>query len=113
MRPPYLRRHFPRSRVVLISDGDDQPYADLARRYDFRLIPGGHLLALPPGRLDVARLLDGPEDDPFRIDPDAQVRRPFRSLPGFAAVFGTLETVTEGAGARQPSRRTSGAGASG
>lgn len=97
---PHLRRHFPRSRVVLISDGDGQPYADLARQYGFRLVVGDHLMALPTCHRYVTRLLDalldGPEEYLFRIDPDAQVWRPFRRLPAFTALFGTLETVSEG-----------------
>lgn len=97
---PRLRRHFPRSRVVLIGDGDGEQYGDLARQFGFRFVPGEHLMALPTCHRYVTRLLDalleGPEDYLFRIDPDARVWRPFRHLPAFTSVFGTLETLTEG-----------------
>jgi len=99
---PLARRHFPGSRIVIISDGDDDRYDDLAARYRFDYIRGQHLMALDSADLYVTRLLNallaGPETYLFRIDPDARICRRFRQLPAFSSIFGTLETVTAGLG---------------
>lgn len=96
----HLRKAYRRSRVVLLSDGDDDAYEDIARRFKCTLVRGKHLYRLNTAHLWVARLLrhllDGPETYLFKIDPDTHVWRKLRSLPSFTSLFGTLETVSEG-----------------
>ena len=98
-----LRKAYKRSRVVLISDGDDDGYDDLAERFGCSLIRGEHLYRLETAHVWVARLLQhllaGPETYLFKIDPDTRVWRKLRSLPAFTSLFGTLETVSEGCNA--------------
>ena len=97
---PLFRAAYPRSRVVLITDGDGEDYTAIARHFGFDLLEGGHLMALPTCDQYVRRmltaLLDGSEAYLFRIDPDARVWRRFNRMPAFSSVFGTLETFTEG-----------------
>jgi hypothetical protein len=94
-----LRRVYPRSRVTLIVDGDDEPYEDLALRFGCTLVRGQHWFTLETCHLYVERLLtsmaSGPEPYTIKIDPDTKVWRRFRRLPGYSCVFGTLETATE------------------
>ncbi len=95
----YLRGHYPRARVCVVSDGDGVSYGDLARKYRLTYIEGEHLMTLATCHLYVERLLnillDGPEEYLFRIDPDTRVWRPFISLPAFSCLFGTLESISE------------------
>jgi hypothetical protein len=95
-----LRTAYPHSRVVLINDGDGETYADVAATYGCRYVAGEHLHRLETCHLYVRRLLaelaDGRETYCFKIDPDTAVWRRFHALPAFSALFGTLETVTEG-----------------
>jgi hypothetical protein len=97
---PMLRKHYPQSRVVLISDGDGETYEDIAALYQFQYIRGEHLMRLDTAHLYVERLLtaliEGPERYCFRIDPDTKIWRRLKSLPSFTSIFGTLETVSEG-----------------
>ena len=98
----YLRESYPRSRVVLIADGDAQSiprYALLAREHRASLIPGEHLMRFETSHQYVSRLLEqavaGPERYFFRIDPDTRIWRRFSWLPELSCGFGTLETVTD------------------
>lgn len=95
-----LRACYPASRVVLISDGDGEDYAQLARKYAADLVQGEHLHGLATCHDYVSRVLGalaaGGEPYGFKIDPDTAIWRRFHSLPGVSSVFGTLETVTEG-----------------
>lgn len=95
-----LRASYPTSRVVLITDGDDEEYTEVARAFGADLIVGEHLHALATCHRYVTRVLEalasGGEPYCFKIDPDTAVWRRLRSLPAFSCVFGTLETITEG-----------------
>jgi hypothetical protein len=97
---PILREHYPTSRIVVISDGDDTDYSNIARRWNCELVGGDHLMTLYKGHLYVQRLLrsllDGNEQYLFRIDPDVRVWRRLRMLPAFSCIFGTVETLSEG-----------------
>jgi len=97
---PLLRESYPTSRVVLITDGDDDPYEDIAAQYHCDYRAGQHLMKLDTGHLFVRRLLvellRGPERYLFKIDPDTRIWRRFSGLPEAPSLFGTLETVSEG-----------------
>jgi hypothetical protein len=97
---PLLRNCYPTSRVVLINDGDDEGYKDIAAQHQCDYVPGEHLMALATGHLFLRRLLvellRGPERYYFKIDPDTRIWRRFSRLPAAPSIFGTLETVSEG-----------------
>jgi hypothetical protein len=96
----HLRAIYPHARVVLIADGDGVDYGVLAEKHVCEYYRGEHWMTLEHSHLYVARLLElsltGDETYCFRIDPDARVWRRFTSLPAFSAIFGTLETISEG-----------------
>ncbi len=94
-----LRRQVPGARVVLVSDGDDDPrWAALAARHGAEYVRGERLYAVERGGAIVQRLLDlhlrRPTPWLLRIDTDTRVHRRFQALPGGACVFGTLERRT-------------------
>lgn len=102
-----LRAAYPGSRIVLISDGDEENlgrYQAVAREYGAHLFPGEHLYRLETCHLFVERwlrlALEGPERFAFKIDPDTRLWRRFSWLPGIPCGFGTLETVTVAYGDR-------------
>jgi hypothetical protein len=96
----HLRAIYPDARVVLIADGDGVDYGPLASRYGCTYHEGQHWMTLEHSHLYVRRLLtlslNGNETYCFRIDPDTRVWRRFTRLPAFSAIFGTLETISEG-----------------
>jgi hypothetical protein len=96
---PLLRAQYPASRVVLINDGDDEDYEDLAQAFACDYVRGEHLCQLSTCHLYVRRMLcalsRGSETYCVKIDPDTRVWRRFSVLPGFSSMFGTLETITE------------------
>lgn len=103
----YLRQSYPRSRVVLLVDGDVENigrYAQLASEFKAELVAGEHLMEFQTSHLYVTRLLQqalaGGEPYFFRIDPDTRIWRRFAWLPGLNCAFGSLETVTAGLNAR-------------
>jgi hypothetical protein len=94
-----LRRQYPGSRIVVISDGDDQSYEALRGWSGVEFIDGTHLHTLETCHLYVARMLralvSGPESYCFKIDPDTCVWRRLLNLPHSPSMFGTLETLSE------------------
>jgi hypothetical protein len=95
-----LRRVFPAARVILVSDGDDDPrHAALAGRCGAEYVRGERLSAVRRGGQVVQRMLDlflqRPSPWLFRIDTDTRVHRRFRWLPAGTCVFGTLEHETQ------------------
>jgi hypothetical protein len=54
---PLLRDCYPTSRVVLVNDGDDESYQDIATQYHCDYRAGEHLMKLETGHLFVRRLL--------------------------------------------------------
>lgn len=94
-----LRRATPSARLVLVSDGDDDPrFEALAAEVTAEYTRGRRLYAVEEGGRIVARMLAlylaRPTPWLFRIDTDTRVHRPFRRLPAGACVFGTLEHRT-------------------
>lgn len=94
-----IRRHYPGSRIAVISDGDDVDYEPIVAEYALSLIRGEHWRPTATGHRYVARLLETmlavPETYLFKIDPDTWVRRRFRRLPLFSCLFGTIESRSE------------------
>ncbi len=94
-----LRRHYPGARVVLVTDGDDDPrWPALCARHDAEYVRGERLFEVARGGAIVQRLLElhlrRPTPWLLRIDTDTRVQRRFRALPSGACVFGTLERRT-------------------
>lgn len=94
-----VRGAYPGARVVLVSDGDDDPrWPRLAARHGAEYVRGERLYAVACGGCIVARLLELHLERPsawlFRIDTDTRVHRRFRYLPRGCCVFGTLEHHT-------------------
>jgi len=90
-----LRRHYPTARVVIDVDGDDdERWATLRDDFKLDLEYGERLFLLEHGGAIVKRMLERVTQDPthrrwiFRIDTDTDIRRRFRSLPGWD-YFGT------------------------
>jgi asparagine synthase (glutamine-hydrolysing) len=91
-----LRRHFPMARVIVRSDGDDDPMHHrlvdrhrLEYRLEDRLFPienGGRLV-----HRMLQMFLERPTRYLFKIDPDTAVHRRFTSLPARSGHFGTVQ----------------------
>lgn len=90
-----LRRNYPGSRLVLISDGDaDFPGEDFARRFAAEYELGENLYALHHGGQMVHRLLEvymrAPARVLVRLDSDARIDRRFAGLPRRPGLYGTI-----------------------
>lgn len=95
----HLRRIYPASRVIITSDGDDDPrYPALAARYQAEYTVGAKLYPIENGGKMVQRMLDAflarPSKYLFKIDTDTRIHRRFRYLPQGRCIFGTLEWET-------------------
>ena len=91
-----LRRHFPEARVVVRSDGDDDPrHAELVARYGVEYHREPRLFPVENGGAIVVRMLELYLERPtrylFKLDTDTLVHRRFRYLPARDALFGTLQ----------------------
>jgi colanic acid/amylovoran biosynthesis glycosyltransferase len=91
-----LRRHFPAARVVVRSDGDDDPrHEQLIARYGVEYHREPRLFPVENGGAIVARMLQIYLEHPTRylikLDTDTVVHRRFRHLPTRDALFGTLQ----------------------
>jgi hypothetical protein len=94
-----VRRVFPGVRLLLVSDGDDDPrWPVLAARARADYVRGDWLYGLEHGGRIVQRMLalhlERPTPWLIRIDTDTRVHRRFRWLPLGTCVFGTLERET-------------------
>lgn len=94
-----LRKIYPASRVIMISDGDDDPrFPELAARHQAEYTAGERLYPIENGGKMVQRMLDAflarPSKYLFKIDTDTRVHRRFRYLPQGRCIFGTLEHET-------------------
>lgn len=94
-----LRKHFPKARVIVVSDGNDSPaWPKLARRFGATYHRGESLYRTSAGGQIVQRMLDrymeAPTDYLFKIDTDTKTHRRFDFLPTGKCVFGTLEWQT-------------------
>jgi hypothetical protein len=96
----HLRASYPTSRVVMIADGDNTSYEELADEFRCSYVRGEHLHRLVTCDQYVRRMLtafsEGRESYCIKIDPDTRIWRRLHHLPAFSSVFGTLETVSEG-----------------
>src|ERR1043166_5544521 len=95
-----LRHNYPSSRVVLRSDGDQDPRFPLlagAHSVDFR--EESRLFGIENGGAVIERMLEIFLETPtrylFKIDPDTAVHRRFKYLPLRSGVFGTLQCEEE------------------
>lgn len=92
-----LRILYPRSQVIVCSDGDPDPalqtIANVARA---RFHMGENLYALGNGGRVCQRMLglflEQPSDYLFKIDPDTGLHRRFSFLPNHFGIFGTLQS---------------------
>jgi hypothetical protein len=100
-----VRRHYPGSRVIVLSDGDDDPrFARLAERFGAEYTAGERLYGIEHGGKMIQRMFDAfllrPSDYLFKIDTDTRIHRRFRYLPTGCIAFGTLEWETARSGTR-------------
>ncbi|MBB6430394.1 hypothetical protein [Algisphaera agarilytica] len=94
-----LRRVYPNAKVLMVSDGDDNPvWPKIAQRHNARYVAGARLYATEYGGRMIQRMLDLYAENPtpylVKIDTDTWVHRRLRYLPTGCKVFGTLEWVT-------------------
>lgn len=88
-----LRKSYPEARVMLQSDGDDNPaYHELALRYGCSYFMGKRLYGRESGGKMLQRMLNdflcGGGEWMVKIDTDTRIDRPFRTLPSDRAVYG-------------------------
>ncbi len=91
-----LRSSFPDSRVIVRSDGDDDPrHASFVSRYNVEYFPEDRVFTVENGARAVARMFElfrlEPTDFLFKLDPDSAVHRRFKFLPRRNSHFGTLQ----------------------
>ncbi len=91
-----LRKHYPRSRVILRSDGDTDPrLPTLAERYEVDFRCESRLFGIENGGAVIERMLvlflEQPTRYLFKIDPDTVIHRRFKYLPARSGLFGTLQ----------------------
>lgn len=94
-----LRLHYQTSRVIIISDGDDDPrYRQLSQRFNAEYTAGERLYTVQNGGKMLQRMLNAFLERPcsylIKIDTDTLVHRRFRYMPAGPAVFGALEWET-------------------
>ena len=95
-----LRKHYPRSRVILRSDGDPDPrFPILAQRHNVDFRAESRLFNIENGGAVIERMLviffEKPTRYLFKIDPDTVFHRRFRYLPVLSGLFGTLQCEQE------------------
>ena len=95
-----LRKHYPRSRVILRSDGDPDPrFPILAKRHNVDFRGESRLFNIENGGAVIERMLviflEKPTRYLFKIDPDTVIHRRFRYLPVRSGLFGTLQCEQE------------------
>jgi hypothetical protein len=92
-----LRRHYPGSRVIVCSDGDDDPrFPRIAQEMGAEFYLGEWLYGLEHGGRHCHRMLEfflqAPSAYLFKIDPDTAIHRRFAYVPTQSGVFGTLQS---------------------
>src|SRR2546428_4981019 len=95
-----LRKHYPTSRVILRSDGDQDPrFPLLASDHKVEFHGELRLFGIENGGAVIERMLELFLERPtrylFKIDPDTVIHRRFKYLPGRSGVFGTLQCEEE------------------
>ena len=93
-----LRRHYPAARIMVRSDGDDDPRLDaLAEALRLEVRRGRRLFTVENGARLVHTMLEMYLEDPapylFKIDPDTDFHRRFQRLPEAGGHFGTVMRV--------------------
>lgn len=91
-----IRGAYPDARVLVRSDGDDDPrIATIAAAHGARFVDDINRYGLTHGgdyvQVMFERFLEAPTDWLFKIDPDTRVHRRFEALPDGCRVFGTLQ----------------------
>lgn len=91
-----LRKHYPVSRVILRSDGDqDSRLPILATEHHVDIRQETRLFEIENGGAIVERMLELFFEKPtrylFKIDPDTVIHRRFHYLPARDGLFGTLQ----------------------
>jgi hypothetical protein len=91
-----LRKSYPDSRVVLISDGDDRPVWNfLANRYNLEYVAGECLYPIENNGKLCQRtfevFLKDPADYLLKIDTDTWVWEPLTYWPSHRGLFGTVQ----------------------
>lgn len=91
-----LREHYPVSRVILRSDGDQDPRLPaLAESHNIDFRKESRLFEIENGGAIVERMLELFFEKPTRyllkIDPDTVIHRRFHYLPARDGLFGTLQ----------------------
>ena len=91
-----LRKVYPKSHIIIRSDGDpDQSIPVIARQYNGKYAYGERLMIIQKGGEIVHEMfrhfLVNPTPYLFKIDPDTRVSRPFKALPDELCVFGTVQ----------------------
>jgi hypothetical protein len=91
-----LRTHYATNRVILRSDGDEDPRLPiLAERYNVDYRGESRLFGIENGGSIIERMLELFFEKPTRyllkIDPDTVIHRRFRYLPVRDGLFGTLQ----------------------
>jgi hypothetical protein len=95
-----LRKHYPRSRVILRSDGDPDPrFPILAKRHKVDFRGESRIFNIENGGAVIERMLviffEKPTRYLFKIDPDTVIHRRFRRLPVLSGLFGRLQCEQE------------------
>jgi hypothetical protein len=95
-----LRTHYLSSRVILRSDGDEDPrFPLLARGHRVDFLGELRLFGIENGGAVIERMLELFLERPTRyllkIDPDTVIHRRFKYLPVRSGVFGTLQCEEE------------------
>jgi hypothetical protein len=95
-----LRKHYPSSRVILRSDGDqDARFPPLAGSHQVDFRRESRLFGFENGGAVIERMLELFLETPtrylFKIDPDTVIHRRFKHLPDRSGVFGTLQCEEE------------------
>ena len=112
-----LRHHYPRSRVILRTDGDSDPrFLSLTEAHRIELHQERRLFGVENGGRVIERMLELYSERPtpflFKIDPDTVIHRRLRYLPARCGLFGTPQggeqTPSIQGGCLGFSRRTAG-----
>ena len=96
-----IRTYFPDARIVVRSDGDDDPLnRSLSDKYDLTYLQEKRLYPIENGGALVARTLEIFLQNPTRyllkLDTDTAVFRRFRFLPVRNCIFGSIQTNKQG-----------------
>lgn len=92
----HLREHYPRARVYIISDGDDETnWLDICGRHGAEYYPGERLKLLENGGESLHRNLGlfvrAPGTHLVKFDTDTKFHRRFYTWPGEPGVYGTVQ----------------------